>query len=441
MTFPQLRRRLPPAGAVDIASTTTEMKKKVPLFRPLRHRRFRDLFIANFFSNLGTWMQTFGATWIVAAQSHDPGTATLIQAVTYAPIFLFAFFGGALADRMDRSRYLLLVNSQMAVSAALLAFVSWHASPSLTAVLTLTFLIGAGAAFKVSAWQSSMAELIDADEIETASTLHGLSYNLSSIIGPLLGAWLFKHTGANMLFLANALSFLGLIALYMQASTRAAVPSAPAAVSTASANYFRSLVSGIQACFKDRQFRAILWVTMALFFSISAFNALLPMFVKTVMLSTESVLAAIMGLFGVGAVISAFALPYLRSRLERTHLLAGAAAVYGAMLYVFGSATNTTLLGAAAVVAGLSWAAVVSTMNSAAVAAFKLAMRARAFAIYSMAFSGALIAGSFSWGRFANQVGIAIAFRVAGIAIATVAVMLFASAARKARTNAPPSPV
>jgi MFS family permease len=419
------------------------MKKKVPLFQPLRQRRFRDLFIANFFSNLGTWMQTFGATWIVAAQSRDPGTATLIQAVTYAPIFMFAFFGGALADRMDRSRYLLLVNCQMALSAALLALACWHARPTLAAILILTFLIGAGAAFKVSAWQSSMSELIAPDEIEAASTLHGLSYNLASIIGPLLGAWLFSRAGASVLFLSNALSFLGLIALYLPGSgAEPAVPAATVASSAPGSHFFRSLGDGIRICFKDGRFRAILWLTVALFISISAFNALLPMFVKTVLRAQESTLGVLMGFFGAGAVAAAFALPQLRSRLERRQLVGGAAAIYGAMLCLFGSVTALPLLCAAATVAGLSWAAVVSTMNSAAVAAFAPAMRARALAIYSMAFSGALIAGSFGWGRVANQVGIEVAFRAAGIAIALVAVALLASAARKALAGTTPrSPV
>lgn len=367
-------------------------------------------------------MQTFATAWLVASQSRSPATAALAQTVTQAPIFLFALFGGVLADRMDRARYLLCVNIQMALAALCLALLALSAAPSVMAIFALTFVIGAGAAFKVSAWQASMSALVAPEEIEAAATLNGLSYNLASIIGPILGAGLFARSGAWVLFLANALSFLGLIVLYLEREKEHTIKPA---VSPACESYMHSLQAGLESCFGNRAFRGILGLTLLLFFAVSAFHALLPVFVKTVLAAQGAMLGWLMSAFGGGAVTAAFALPGLRFLLPRAYLLAAAAGMFGVMLCYFGIAPAAYGLIAATALAGFSWAVLVSTMNSAAQSAFSSTMRARALAIYSMVFAGALMFGSFIWGHLAARLGIALALRSAGIFILAVAAVLF----------------
>jgi MFS family permease len=387
-----------------------EKRIKIPLFQPFRHRSFRDLCIANFISNIGGWMQIFATGWLLAKQSGDPGAAVLAQTATQAPIFLFALFGGVFADRMDQSRYLLLVNVQMIIAAGLLAMFALAAAPSALAIISLTFVLGAGAAFKVSAWQSSMSSMVDPAEIEAAATLNGLSYNLASIIGPVLGGWLFIQAGPAALYFANALSFMGLIVLYWKAPKRTKLRPADSEES-----FWGTLKVGVKHSISSTAFRRILAITFILFFAISIFQSLLPIYVRTVLLAQETTLGWLMASFGAGAVLAAFALQNLRYLVHRNALLGGAAAVYGTMLLCFGYADWTYLLIPVACVAGFSWASLVSTMNSGAQAVFPVEMRARALAIYSLVFAGALTVGSVFWGRVAATFGIPLAYKAAGL--------------------------
>lgn len=95
---------------------STPGRSKVPLTKPLRHARFRQLWIANLISNLGTWTQTFAAAWLIASLSTSATTSSLVQTATYLPIFLFALFAGVIADAVHQPKFLFFCNLFMAAS-------------------------------------------------------------------------------------------------------------------------------------------------------------------------------------------------------------------------------------------------------------------------------------------------------------------------------------
>ena len=189
-------------------------RARVPLCTPLRHARYRNLWLANLISNLGTWTQTFASAWLIASMSTNASTATLVQTASYVPIFLFALTAGVIADAVERPRFLFFCNLFMALCACLMAVLVVSGRASAGPVLALTFCLGSGAAFMWPAWQASMSGLIDPDEVESAATLNNLSYNVAAIAGPALGGLLFNWVGPGALFMVNALSFVGLLLVY-----------------------------------------------------------------------------------------------------------------------------------------------------------------------------------------------------------------------------------
>src|SRR5471032_1431399 len=126
---------------------------------PLSHTRFRRLWLANMLSNLGSWMQAFAAAWQIATLSQSPLLTSLVQTATWAPMLLLALPAGALADRMHRPTLLLRSNTLMALAAVLMALLALTATKSVTLLLLLTLLMGAGTAFTLPAWQASIPEL------------------------------------------------------------------------------------------------------------------------------------------------------------------------------------------------------------------------------------------------------------------------------------------
>src|SRR6059036_3239280 len=92
---------------------------------PFRLRVFRMLWIAQFTSNIGTWMQTVGAQWLMGDLTHDPLMVALVQTATSLPVFLFGFPAGAAGDVFDRRRLLLISQAFMLVVAAALAVLTF----------------------------------------------------------------------------------------------------------------------------------------------------------------------------------------------------------------------------------------------------------------------------------------------------------------------------
>src|SRR3954447_11745811 len=102
-------------------TTTSAATPPQSAWAPLRIRVYRALWIAQFASNVGTWMQTVAAQWLMGDLSSDPLLVALIQTAMTLPIFLVGFPAGALGDIFDRRRLLLVSQSFMLLSAGLLA--------------------------------------------------------------------------------------------------------------------------------------------------------------------------------------------------------------------------------------------------------------------------------------------------------------------------------
>jgi MFS family permease len=394
---------------------------KVPLTRPLRHPRYRSLWCANLVSNLGTWVQTFASAWLVASSSHSATSTTLVQTSTYIPIFLFALFAGVVADAVHRPKFLFFCNLFMAACACAMAglVASGHAAHGV--VLALIFCLGCGSAFMWPAWQAAISGLVDPDEVEAAATLNNLSYNVAAILGPALGGVLFGWIGAGPLFLLNALSFIGLLAVYrawwMDGGPQPQVRQA----------FGARLREGLSLAFGCPRYRRILRNVLTVFFSTIAFAGLLPVFVRDVLRMNSSVFGTLMGSLGLGAVVAAFFLPAIRARVDKTGILAGALAVYGCMLVAMPFLRSLAMLIPLIVCGGMAWSATISTLNAAAQLSFPAAVRARTLAIYLVVMAGGYSAGSLFWGRLADAWGVRAALATAGACVLVNAAVLATS--------------
>ncbi|MCV7066524.1 MFS transporter [Mycolicibacterium farcinogenes] len=113
---------------------------------PLASPIYRALWIAQFVSNLGTWMQTVGAQWMLVGDPRAPVLVPLVQTATTLPVMLLALPSGVLADLVDRRRLLLATQGAMAAGVAALATLTGAGLATPTVLLTLLFLIGCGQA-------------------------------------------------------------------------------------------------------------------------------------------------------------------------------------------------------------------------------------------------------------------------------------------------------
>ena len=102
---------------------------------PLHNRVYRHLFIAQFGSNIGTWMQSVAAQWFLVERHSSDVIVALVQTASLGPTLLFGLFAGALADLFDRRRLLIFLQSYAVLVALALAVLTYlgRLEPDLTA--------------------------------------------------------------------------------------------------------------------------------------------------------------------------------------------------------------------------------------------------------------------------------------------------------------------
>src|SRR2546422_5863828 len=178
-------------------------------WRPLRESVFRALWIATVVSNIGTWMQDVGESWLMTSLTSSPVLVALVETAGSLPVVLVALPAGALADVVDRRRLLLVMQIWMCVAAGamgVLALVG-HMTPG--RLLSLTFLLGGGSAMRNPAWRAITPELVRPSDLPAAITLSGVGINIARAIGPALGGLIVAASGPWAVFFLNAASCMG----------------------------------------------------------------------------------------------------------------------------------------------------------------------------------------------------------------------------------------
>jgi MFS family permease len=184
------------------------MSKHSSTFTALRNSTYRRIWVASLVSSVCISAHDTAATWVMNMLSPSAFLLSLMSTVASLPFFLFTLPAGALADMVDRRKLLRFMNLWLACTAALLAVLfSFHwLTPAL--VLICIFLTGVGFAFNAPAWTAIVPEIVTNEELPSASTLSGLSLNISGIIGPALGGLALRFVTPNWVFATNAFCFL-----------------------------------------------------------------------------------------------------------------------------------------------------------------------------------------------------------------------------------------
>lgn len=183
----------------------------VSTWAPLRSPVFRALWIAQFVSNLGTWMQMVGAQWMLVGDPRAAVLVPLVQTAATLPVMLLALPSGVLADLIDRRRLLIATQGAMAATVGALATLTGAGLTTPTVLLLLLFIIGCGQALTAPAWQAIQPDLVPAEQIPAAAALGSMSMNGARAIGPAIAGVLVSLAGPTLVFALNAVSFAGIV--------------------------------------------------------------------------------------------------------------------------------------------------------------------------------------------------------------------------------------
>lgn len=381
----------------------------------MRRPVFRSLWIALLVSNIGTWMQSMAAAWLMTELTHSAAKVALVQAAQSLPLFLLALPAGALADIIDRRRQLLVAQVWMLVCAGVLAITTFAGLTTPLWLLAATFLIGCGAAATLPAFSASIQELVPRTELQAAVALNGLSINASRAVGPALGGLIVVWSGTAMVFLLNTLSFLGVILaarVWRRPPTPATMPAE---------RLWGALRTGYRYARHAPLLQRVLLRALAFFPFASAIWALLPLVASRELAGDARLFGILLGCIGAGAVAAALLLPRLSRRIPRDRLVALATLTYATSVASIGLVSDAWSSALALLVVGGSWMAVLSSLQVAVQTALPPWVRGRGLALYWVVLMGSMTAGSVGWGQVAESFGVREALVAAAAAGALVA--------------------
>src|ERR1700734_2845701 len=182
-------------------------------WRPLRNSTFRDLLASNLVSDIGTFMQSVGAAWLMTSLTNNPLYIALIQTSTALPFFLLALPAGSIGDIFDRRKLILSTEIWMFVVAVVLTVVTVFGVMTPWLLLLLTLGLSIGDAVESPSWRAIFPELVRKEDLPAALALNGIEFNLARALGPGLGGFIIAAVGVGAAFAFNAFSFLGVIAI------------------------------------------------------------------------------------------------------------------------------------------------------------------------------------------------------------------------------------
>ena len=174
---------------------------------PRLGRSFRWLLAATFVNNVGDGVAISAGPLLVASQTRDPFLVSMALLSEYLPVLLFGVVGGAIADRVNRKRMVVVVNLLRAVVLVVLVATITSGTVRIAAVLIALFALGTAETFADSASSTLLPGLVAREDLGIANArMQGAFVLLNQLVTPPIGAFLFV-VGMALPFATNAACF------------------------------------------------------------------------------------------------------------------------------------------------------------------------------------------------------------------------------------------
>jgi MFS family permease len=306
-------------------------------FVALRHRNFRLLWIGLFVSFAGSMMQNAALLWHVSllVTPERKGLALgLVGLVRVMPIIVFSLISGVVADAWDRRKLMLFTQAAAAATALTLALLAFNGLSVAWPIYVLAALGSAVGAFDLPARQALLPMLVPRDHLPNAITLNTIMFQTASVAGPALGGLLIATTSVGWAYLANAISFLFVIAalLMMRDVPARELPKTGSRDDVS----LHAALEGLRFVFSSPLIRSTMLLDFFATFFSSA-TALLPIFAQDILRVGARGYGWLYAAPAVGAMVTSALMVPLTDRIEqRGAVLLWAVTGFGLATVVFG---------------------------------------------------------------------------------------------------------
>ncbi len=337
-------------------------------------------------SLVGTWMQMTAQSWLVYTLTRSSTDLGLVVALQTLPVLLLGPYGGVIADRVDKRRLMVVLQSAMGVQALILGLLTVQGDIRFWEIGVLAALLGLNNAFENPARQSFMLEMVGPENLRNAVSLNSVLVNVARSVGPAVAGLLIATVGEGVCFLVNAASFAAVVVSLAGMDRSALRPSPPAERAPGQLRDGLRYVAGTPELMMPLLMMALVG-TLAYEFQVS-----LPVMAKQALHSDARGYGFMIAAMGVGAVGGGL-LVAARGRIGLRTLILSASAFGAALLLAALAPTLGVELAALALV---GWASItfMATGNSTLQLNAEPSMRGRVMALWFVAFQGSTPIGA-----------------------------------------------
>lgn len=216
---------------------------------PFRNTSYRNFFIAQSLSLIGTWSHDLARSWIIAEATGSSGALGNLNMAVAVPCLFLILQAGVLVDRVDVRRLMQWTKSIMGLASLVLAFVTEFSHLQVWHLLLFAVVEGLVVAFDSPTFQAVIVRMVPRADFQQAIALNSTNFHASRMLGPIVAAWLMALHGPSLVFFFDGITYF-LIALVL---VNAQIKDVPRSVVKQSS--IQGLKEGIRYIWNDRLLR------------------------------------------------------------------------------------------------------------------------------------------------------------------------------------------
>lgn len=392
----------------------------------LRTRRFGTFWLASLLANIGTWAQQVAQPWLLLSLGASPFMLGLDTFAMGAPVLLLTLVGGALADRGDRRRIILLFQSIQMLCPVLLVVLLLTGDVHPWIVIVLSLIVGITDALSMPSFQSIVPSIVERKQIPSGIALNTTQFNLSRILGPAIAGVLMSSVGVVGAFVVSALSYLPFILVALWVLPRLG----PERIEGPKFDH-RQLRASVHEVLREPGLRGAL-LTVLLNSSLCAqLVTFCPVLIKEVFQSSATHFSITVGAFGAGGLLGAVGLLAIHPDHDRRPLSSWMAMAYGVIVILSAINPWSWVLTALFALAGMAMTISNASANALLQSSAPVNLRGQSVSLFMLAMRGGLALGGLLTGLTVSLLGVREALVINGV-VAVLAHLAVGRAWRRA---------
>lgn len=372
------------------------------VFTSFKNYNFRLYFWGQLVSMSGTWTQVLAASWLAYRLTHSGFWLGVISFFSQAPVFFIGPFAGAVVDRLNRHKLLIVTQFLAMVQAFVLAYFTFSGIINIYSLLILSMILGIINAFDMPVRQTFVTNIIERENLPNAVALNATAMNFSRMVGPVLAGIIVAQVGEGACFAVNGLSFLAaLLSLVFMKNLDFSI------FQKEKENMFKEIKDGILYVWRHPVLKTFLLALAAVSFAAAGQTVIMPIFVSDVLKSGPKTLGVLMGSSGLGAFLGSFYLAGRKNARGLAVLIGRAVLILSLCFFFFAFSRSLLLASSLLFIIGFGSLFLMAGTNTMFQLTVEEIFRGRVMGFYTMTFVGLAPIGGLLGGLLVAQAGVA----------------------------------